>query len=143
MLVDIVRYIVVNIHPSHEVIANMNLLQRFMMIGNIVQLQTHQVIKPWVLQSLFFDWLIYKPEEYGSIMNVEPAMLLMYKSAENNPSMTDMLVEYLFNYINFFNPQKQTNFLLSVQRVMRDCQDKGVIKDIKKLINHHKLKPDT
>jgi hypothetical protein len=35
-------------------------------------------------------------------MLVEPAMLLMYRSAENNPTMTDMLVEYLYNYVRFY-----------------------------------------
>ena len=76
-------------------------------------------------------------------MLVEPAMLLMYRSAENNPTMTDMLVEYLYNYVRFYQEQRQYEFMLSVQRVLRDCQAKGVIKDIKKLINHPKLKSDT
>lgn len=76
-------------------------------------------------------------------MLVEPGMLLMYRSAENNPNMTDSLVEYLFNYISYFQVEKQADFMLSVQRVMKDCQEKGVIKDLKKLINHPKLKPDT
>lgn len=33
--------------------------------------------------------------------------------------------------------------MLSVQRVLKDCQEKGVVKDVKKMINHPKLKPDT
>ena len=33
--------------------------------------------------------------------------------------------------------------MLSVQRVFKDCQEKGVVKDLKKLMNHPKLKPDT
>lgn len=33
--------------------------------------------------------------------------------------------------------------MLSVQRVIKDCEVKGVIKDFRKLINHPKLKPDT
>ena len=33
--------------------------------------------------------------------------------------------------------------MLSVQRVLHDCQEKGVVKDIKKLINHPKLKSHT
>ena len=69
-----------------------------MLIGTLIQQQKHQVHQPWVLQSLFFDWMTYDPSNIQSIMFVEPAMLLMYKSAENNPSMTDSLVEYLHNY---------------------------------------------
>lgn len=76
-------------------------------------------------------------------MLVEPAMLLMYKSAENNPSMTDSLVEYLSNYICYFDEEKQADFMLSVQRVLKDCEEKKVISNIRKLINHPKLKPET
>jgi integrator complex subunit 3 len=143
LLVDIVRYIVVNIHPRNEIIFESNVIQRFVLIGYLIQSQSHPIHQSWVLQALFYDWLRYDAEDVSSIMLVEPAMLLMYRSAENNPSVTDMLIEYLFNYINSYLPAKRADFLLSVQRVLKDCQDKGVIKDIKKLINHHKLKPDT
>jgi CRISPR/Cas system-associated endonuclease/helicase Cas3 len=76
-------------------------------------------------------------------MYVEPAMLLMYKSVENNPSMTDSLVEYLHNYTTKYFEDKQAEFMLSVQRAIKDCEAKGVIKDFRKLINHPKLKPDS
>ena len=33
--------------------------------------------------------------------------------------------------------------MMSIERVMRDCQKKGVVKNIKKIINHWKLKPET
>ena len=72
------------------------------------------VHQPWVLQALFYDWLNYNPQNSTSIMLVEPGMLLMYRSAENNPHMTDSLVEYLFNYITYFDQSKQTQFMLSV-----------------------------
>ena len=76
-------------------------------------------------------------------MLVEPAMLLMYRSCENNPSMTDTLVEYLHNYVRFYEESRQHDFMRSVQRVLHDCQSKKVVKDIKLLFNHPKLKPDT
>lgn len=47
-------------------------------------------------------------------MLAEPGMLLMYRSAENNPSQTDMLVEYLFNYVSYYNQEKTADFMLSV-----------------------------
>ena len=143
MLIDIVRFIIVNIHPSNEVIQNQSMIQRFMLIGTILSQQSHQIHQTWVLQALFFDWLCYQPEDPYQIMLVEPAMLLMYKSAENNPAMTDRLVEFLFNYVTQFNPMKTADYLLSVRSVLFDCMEKGVIKDIKRLINHHKLRMDT
>ena len=33
--------------------------------------------------------------------------------------------------------------MLSIQSVLHDCQNKGVVKDLKKLFNHPKLKPET
>ena len=35
LLVDIVRYIIVNIHPPNEIIIS-NVFQRYVMIGNII-----------------------------------------------------------------------------------------------------------
>ena len=143
LLVDIVRHVIVNVHPPNEIIFESGVFQRYVLIGNLIQQQAHQYVQPWVLQALFYDWICYDDTSPSSIMLVEPAMLLMYRSVENNPSMTDMLVEYLNNYVNSFDEYRRFDFMLSVQRVFKDCQEKGVIKDIKKLINHPKLKPDT
>mgnify|MGYP003695024817 CR=1 FL=1 len=143
LLVDIVRHVIVNVHPPNEIIFESGVFQRYVLIGNLIQQQAHQYVQPWVLQALFYDWICYDDTSASSIMLVEPAMLLMYRSVENNPSMTDMLVEYLNNYVNSFDEHRRFDFMLSVQRVFKDCQEKGVIKDIKKLINHPKLKPDT
>lgn len=54
-------------------------------------------------------------------MLVEPAMLLMYRSCENNPSMTDALVEYLHNYVKYYEESRAHVFMRSVQRVLHDC----------------------
>ena len=138
-----IRYIIVNVHPPNEIIFGSEIFQRYMMLGNLIQQQAHFVHQPWVLQAIFFDWIMYDPSLPHSIMLVEPAMLLMYRSCENNPSMTDTLVEYLHNYVRFYEESRQHEFMRSVQRVLHDCQSKKVVKDIKLLFNHPKLKPDT
>jgi len=58
--------------------------------------------------------MTYDPQNPASIMLVEPGMLLMYRSVENNPSMTDSLVEYLHNYTCKYLEDKQAEFMLSV-----------------------------
>jgi hypothetical protein len=121
ILVDIVRYIIVNVHPPNEIIFGSEIFQRYMLIGNLIQQQAHFVHQPWVLQSIFFDWIMYDASLPHSIMLVEPAMLLMYRSCENNPSMTDTLVEYLHNYVRFYEESRQHEFMRSVQRVLQDC----------------------
>ena len=49
-----------------------------------------------------------------SIMLVEPGMLLIYRSADSRPWMTDMLVEYLDNYARQFDSSKKDDALLSI-----------------------------
>ena len=49
-----------------------------------------------------------------SIMLVEPGMLLMYRSADKHPRLTDMLVEYLFDYANIYDPGRVEEAFLSV-----------------------------
>ena len=41
-----------------------------------------------------------------SIMLVEPGMLLIYRSADKQPRLTDMLVEYLYDYVNIYDPSR-------------------------------------
>ena len=73
-------------------------------------------------------------------MLVEPGMLLIYKCADKHPRLTDMLVEYLYDYINIYDPGRIEDAFLSVQRVFLDCEAKGVVQSIKSyLINHPKL----
>jgi hypothetical protein len=47
-------------------------------------------------------------------MLVEPGMLLIYRSAEYRPSISDMLVEYLDNYARNFDPNRVDEALASV-----------------------------
>ena len=57
-LVDIVRYIVVNVTPTNEIIHS-NVLQRYSLIGLLISQQKHHVHQSYVLQALFIDWLYY------------------------------------------------------------------------------------
>ena len=63
-------------------------------------------------------------------MLVEPGMLLIYRSAETRPSTTDLLVEYLDNYARNYEPNRTDDAMQSIQRVLLDCERKGVIKSV-------------
>ena len=74
-------------------------------------------------------------------MLVEPGMLLMYRSADKRPWITDMLIEFLDNYVRVYDPTRVDEALLSVQRVFFDCERKRVVASIRDgLINHPGLK---
>ena len=47
-------------------------------------------------------------------MLVEPGMLLIYRSADKHPRMTDMLVEYLYDYVNIYDPERKDEAFRSV-----------------------------
>jgi len=47
-------------------------------------------------------------------MLVEPAMLLIYRSAEYRPATSDMLVEYLDNYARNYEPNRADDALASI-----------------------------
>ena len=49
LLVDIVRYVIVNIHPPNEIIFESEVFQRYMFVGNIITHQAHFIHQPWVL----------------------------------------------------------------------------------------------
>ena len=58
LLIDIVRFIVVNVFPNNEVIQSKT-LQRYCLIGHLLNLSKNNLVKAWTLQSLFIDWLYY------------------------------------------------------------------------------------
>ena len=74
-------------------------------------------------------------------MLVEPGMLLIARSAETGRAwMTDLLIEYLDNYARQFDPTRQDEAFLSIQRVLVHCERLGVVKSIRDLINNPNLK---
>ena len=50
-------------------------------------------------------------------MLVEPGMLLIYRSADKHPRLTDMLVEYLYDYANIYDPGRVEEAFVSIKKV--------------------------
>ena len=92
------------------------------------------------LFDTFANFFSLKRRQANAIMLVEPGMLLIYRSADKHPRLTDMLVEYLYDYANIYDPGRVEEAFLSIQKVFIDCETKGVVQSIKSyLINHPKL----
>lgn len=170
LLSDIVRFIVVNIHPSNEIIFETNVLKRYVLIGNIInQITQNQPVgknmhssqlamnrsslnRDRVMMALFMDWFHYDPGVVHSVMLVEPAMLLLYKSCEQMTQVTDKLTMFLSKVVKVYDedqsiliPDQESKYstMINIQKVLLDCQSKGVVRDLKKLVNHHKLIAET
>ena len=81
-----------------------------------------------ILALTLFNFVFYLiRKQPDSIMLVEPGMLLIYRSADKHPRLTDMLVEYLYDYVNIYDPSRVEEAFLSVQKVFIDCESKGVV----------------
>jgi len=90
---DLIRYICGVIHPSNEVLCS-DIIPRWAIIGWIISSCTSNVAAANAKLSLFYDWLFYDPER-DNIMNIEPAILVMFHSMRNHPIITVTLLDFL------------------------------------------------
>lgn len=90
---DLIRFICGVIHPSNEVLCS-DIIPRWAVIGWILSSCTSNVHAANAKLSLFFDWLFYDPER-DNIMNIEPAILVMWHSNRNHPAITCTLLDFL------------------------------------------------
>lgn len=115
---DIIRYICTVVHPSSDILAA-NITPRWAVIGwllvscsvtfllifflaqaillNLILFQSNLSACDAKL-SLFFDWLFFDPEK-ESILNLEPAILVMLNSMKSRPTITVNLLDFLCRVI--------------------------------------------
>lgn len=90
---DLIRYICGVIHPSNELLCS-DIIPRWAIIGWILSSCTSPVAQSNAKLSLFYDWLFYDPER-DNIMNIEPAILVMFHSIRSHPVITVTLLDFL------------------------------------------------
>lgn len=100
---DLIRYICGVIHPSNEVLCS-EIIPRWAIIGWILSSCTSNVAAANAKLSLFYDWLFYDKEK-DNIMNIEPAILVMFHSMRNHSVITVGLLDFLCRVCCcFFSP---------------------------------------
>ena len=90
---DLIRFICGIIHPSNEVLCS-DIIPRWAVIGWILSSCTSNVAASNAKLSLFYDWLFYDPER-DNIMNIEPAILVMFHSVRSHPVISVTLLDFL------------------------------------------------
>lgn len=90
---DLIRFICGVIHPSNELLCS-DIIPRWAIIGWILSSCTSNVAASNAKLSLFYDWLFYDPER-DNIMNIEPAILVMYHSMRSHPVISVTLLDFL------------------------------------------------
>ncbi|KAG0284795.1 Integrator complex subunit 3 [Linnemannia gamsii] len=108
---DIMRYICGVYHPANAVLAG----------------PTSPVTASNVKLALMYDWLFFEPAR-DSIMNIEPAMLLMERSIERAPYITAVMMEFLFFAIENYYPPLREYIQEHVAKAAQSIADKGVIR---------------
>uniref|UniRef100_A0ACB8G826 Integrator complex subunit 3 n=1 Tax=Sphaerodactylus townsendi TaxID=933632 RepID=A0ACB8G826_9SAUR len=99
---DLIRYICGVVHPSNEVLSS-DILPRWAIIGWLLTTCTSNVAASNAKLALFYDWLFFNPEK-NSIMNIEPAILVMHHSMKQHPAITATLLDFMCRIIPNFCP---------------------------------------
>jgi integrator complex subunit 3 len=90
---DLIRFIVGVIHPTNELLCS-DIIPRWAVIGWLLTTCTSTVAAANAKLALFYDWLFFDPEK-DNIMNIEPAILVMFHSMRSHPAVTATLLDFL------------------------------------------------
>ncbi|KAF9321089.1 Integrator complex subunit 3 [Podila horticola] len=125
---DIIRYICGVYHPTNAVLAS-SIVPRWLFIATLLRYVRSHTTAANIKLALFYDWLFYDPAR-DSIMNIEPAMLLMERSLMREPWVTAILVEFLHFTVLNYHPTLREVIQKHVGMAMQVLVDKQVIKKI-------------
>ncbi|CDW80378.1 UNKNOWN [Stylonychia lemnae] len=138
IMVDIVRHIVVNM-VQDDSLRQSNILPRYVLIAGIINSQKHEILTCNTLQALFIDWLFF---DESQISLYEPGLLLIFKSVDKYPQLSERLIEYLYWTVHQYDETRVQEFSLSVQKVFILFEKRKLINGkITDLINNPRLQP--
>nr|CAG4646849.1 EOG090X0205 [Megafenestra aurita]SVE92248.1 EOG090X0205 [Megafenestra aurita] len=134
---DLIRFIVGVIHPSNEVLCS-DIIPRWAVLGWLLTTCTHPVAAANAKMALFYDWLFYDAER-DNIMNIEPAILVMYHSMRPHPAITATLLDFLCRIIPNFYPPMANQVRLGILTSLRQILEKRVLPSLSPLMTNPKL----
>eukprot|EP01133_Synstelium_polycarpum_P016694 gene16694-19845_t len=126
LIPDLVRYICCFYHPPNHVLCS-DIVPRWAIIGWLLK---HCKSEHWRYSAklaLFYDWLHYDAK-LDSIMNIEPAMLLMACSIKKYSDMTVDLIEFIIQVLlKDHDPQRNALYKSGINSALSDILAKGVV----------------
>lgn len=136
---DIVRFICCGYHPTNEVMQS-GVIARWAVVGWLLTSCSKGYVVANAKLALFYDWLFFE-EGKGSVMNIEPAMLLMVNSVSQYSDITNMLLEFLFLLIDNYDVQRKEAIAHCVRSAFGVLFKKGVVPSLEPLTGCDKLSP--
>uniref|UniRef100_A0A3P9KN34 Integrator complex subunit 3 n=1 Tax=Oryzias latipes TaxID=8090 RepID=A0A3P9KN34_ORYLA len=134
---DLIRYICGVVHPSNEVLSS-DILPRWAIIGWLLTTCTSNVAASNAKLALFYDWLFFNPEK-DSIMNIEPAILVMHHSMKPHPAITATLLDFMCRIILHFYPPLESQVRQGVFNSLNFIMEKRVLAHLAPLFDNPKL----
>ncbi|KAI8970594.1 protein-domain-containing protein [Pilobolus umbonatus] len=138
--VDIIRYLVAGWYPNNAILQS-DIVPRYIVIGSMIRNIKNPVVAASVKTALIFDWLFFTSAD--NIMFIEPAMLLMERSAERYPYITGMIMEFLKHSVDEFYPPMKSYMAQCVSCGMQVILNKGVIRSLIPIYDCPSLDPMT
>jgi hypothetical protein len=134
---DMVRYVCGVYHPPNHVLCS-DVLPRWAVVGWLLQAVAGTKWEQASKLAVLYDWFFFSVTT-DSIMNVEPAMLLMVNSVPKYSKMTVSLLDKVFTIVDSF-PQAWRKV---VQTGLHDCLStlvsKGVVRSLEVLTTSEHL----
>ncbi|XP_050506939.1 integrator complex subunit 3 homolog [Diabrotica virgifera virgifera] len=137
---DIIRFIVGVIHPTNELLCS-DIIPRWAVIGWLLTTCTSSVAVSNAKLALFYDWLFFDSEK-DNIMNIEPAILVMYHSMRSHPAVSATLLDFLCRIIANFYPPLTEKVRAGIFTSLRQILDKRVLGSLLPLFDSPKLDRD-
>ncbi|CAI9735301.1 Hypothetical predicted protein [Octopus vulgaris] len=134
---DLIRYICAVFHPTNELLCS-EIIPRWAVIGWLLTTCTSNVAASNVKLSLFYDWLLFDPDK-DSIMNIEPAILVMYHSMRPHPVITATLLDFMCRVMPNFCPSLSVQVRQGIYTSLRSILEKRVLQSLSPLFDNPKL----
>lgn len=136
---DLIRYICTIIHPSNEVLCS-DIIPRWAIIGWLLTTCTTSASASNSKLTLFFDWLLYDAK-MDNIMNIEPAILVMFYSTRSHPNVTSGLLDFLCRIPIVFSPKLGEHIKAGLKKSLQQILEKRVIPALTPLFDNPKHDP--
>lgn len=140
ILIDIIRYLIVAYHPPNSVIASSS-VQRWQIITWFLRQFKSNYSTSNAKLALFYDWLFYDIS-IDNIMTVEPAILIMTKSASVNPKITCTMIEFLYMLKRDYLPGASSTIERSIDKTMFDILSKKVVSNLESILLSDQISED-
>uniref|UniRef100_A0A182NRN5 SOSS complex subunit A homolog n=1 Tax=Anopheles dirus TaxID=7168 RepID=A0A182NRN5_9DIPT len=134
---DLIRYIISAIHPTNDMLSS-DIMPRWAIIGWLLTSCTNSVTLSNAKLALFYDWLFFDPAK-DNIMNVEPAILVIYQSVRTHPFVSCTLLDFLCRIMKNFYPKWEDRIRAGIYNSLRKILEVKVVPNLVPLFESPKL----